>query len=329
MSHLRTPPPAPRHPARARRHDTGLAAHKLVTVYRLEGQRAPYATMGFAGFTAALAGLSGAGITVSEANLDNGAVGFNGLAWPLRLRRILALATDLGSAKALWAATDNTAAFNFLLGSAGEPGALALETCNGTTEFFDGAPPAAGGAAAVEARSSFTCASGKAYDGVNCSLWWPGAPAPLPLGAPLADAVFRSNHALHPAVMATQEPLWNDTVSRYLLLGERLREAAAAGKDAAGAGAGAGAGGMGAEAAVNVTSLLGIKGPDYGSCEASNFAQLKPHASAIVLSVTYDPSRQTAYVAWEDGTGKDWSPASCNTYVQFDFAKWFAKKEDY
>ena len=242
MSHLRTLPPAPRHPARARRHDTGLAAHKLVTVYRLEGQRAPYATMGFAGFTAALAGMSGAGITVSEANLDNGAVGFNGLAWPLRLRRILALATDLGSAKALWAATDNTAAFNFLLGSAGEPGALALETCNGTTEFFDGAPPAAGGAAAVEARSSFTCASGKVYDGVNCSLWWPGAPAPLPLGAPLADAVFRSNHALHPAVMATQEPLWNDTVSRYLLLGERLREAAAAGKDAAGAGAGAGAG---------------------------------------------------------------------------------------
>jgi len=122
--------------------------------------------------------------------------------------------------------------------------------------------------------------------------------------------------------MATQEPLWNDTVSRYLLLGERLREAAAAGKGAAGAGAG----GMGAEAAVNVTSLLGIKGPDYGSCEAANFAQLEPHGSAIVLSVTYDPSRQTAYAAWEDGTGKGWSPASCNTYVQFDFAKWFEKK---
>eukprot|EP00937_MAST-01D_sp_MAST-1D-sp2_P006216 g6216.t1 len=300
--------------------DTGLARHKLVTVYRLEGQAAPYATFGFDGFAAAIAGMSAKGLTVSEANLDNGAVGFNGLAWPLRLRQILAQADGLASARALWTATDNTAAFNFLLGSAAEPGALALETCQGVTRFFDGGDPAVpGSAAAAEAASSFTCANGTAYDGVTCSWWWPGAPAPLPLGAPLRDGVFRSNHALHPAVMATQEPLWNDTVSRYMLLGERLAEAAAA-PAAAGGGRGRG---MSVEAAVNVTSLLGIKGPDYGSCEAANFAQLKPHETAIVLSVTYDPSRATAYCAWEDGTGKGWTPASCNTYVKMDFARWF------
>ena len=41
------------------------------------------------------------------------------------------------------------------------------------------------------------------------------------------------------------------------------------------------------------------------------------------MSIVYDPSRTTAYVAWEDGTGKAWRPAACNIYVKLDFAPWF------
>ena len=44
-----------------------MARGKLVTVYRVTGQR-PYATFGFVGYVGALAGLSSAGVTVSEAN---------------------------------------------------------------------------------------------------------------------------------------------------------------------------------------------------------------------------------------------------------------------
>jgi hypothetical protein len=89
-------------------HDTGLAMHKLITVYRIDGQ-VPYATFGFTGFAGALAGNSKRGLTVSEANLDNGAVAFDGLAWPLRLRHILGNARNLTQARSIWKETPNTA----------------------------------------------------------------------------------------------------------------------------------------------------------------------------------------------------------------------------
>ena len=111
---------------------SGIAAHKLVTVYKLEG-RQTYATFGYAGFMGALAGMSKPGITVSEANLDNAAVAFDGLAWPLRLRNVMGRATNLSGAEAVWAETNNTAAFNFLLGSAEDAQGVALEAISGTT----------------------------------------------------------------------------------------------------------------------------------------------------------------------------------------------------
>ena len=99
--------------------DTGIAQHKLVTVYKINGAHA-YATFGYAGFAGALAGMSGGGITVSEANLDNAMVAFDGLAWPMRLRDVMGRAATLSEAEAVWAETNNTAAFNFLLGSASD-----------------------------------------------------------------------------------------------------------------------------------------------------------------------------------------------------------------
>lgn len=80
----------------------------------------------------ALAGMSREGMTVSEANLDNGEVSFNGIAWPLRLRHVLGHTATLAEARSLWAETENSAAFNFLIGSAsdvaaGAAAAVALE----------------------------------------------------------------------------------------------------------------------------------------------------------------------------------------------------------
>lgn len=86
---------------------------KLVTVYTLDNQTA-YATFGYIGFVGALAGMSHAGITVSQTNLDNAMVNFDGIAWPVRLRQLLAEASTLEDAETLWSANSNTAAFNFL-----------------------------------------------------------------------------------------------------------------------------------------------------------------------------------------------------------------------
>jgi hypothetical protein len=193
--------------------------------------------------------MSAAGITVSEANLDNSDVSFRGIAWPLRLRQLLASATNLDDARALWAAAANTGAFNFLVGSAidvntttttanattrggGAGGgsdsgvltqaAMALETTFQHTSEFTGASE-------VEDSATFTCfcdlivnasspdqdphcVNGTTMDGVHCD--WPFSNDTLSVGASLPNAVWRSNHGLHPATLATQEPMWNDTVKR-------------------------------------------------------------------------------------------------------------------
>ena len=59
--------------------------------------------------------MSAAGLTVSEDNLDNSAVAFDGLSWPYRLRDVLANAGDLQEAMTVWNLTDNTASNNFLI----------------------------------------------------------------------------------------------------------------------------------------------------------------------------------------------------------------------
>lgn len=74
--------------------------------------------------------------------------------------------------------------------------------------------------------------------------------------------------------------------------------------------------------AVQLTSLIGQKGPDYNVCEP-------PYkGGSNVLSVTYSPSTQFAYPAWEDGSGDSWVPAACMPYVQLDMSKWYGQSEN-
>ncbi len=83
--------------------------------------------MGFAVGLGALAGMSHAGVSVSEMNLDNDQVTFRGVPFPLRLRMVLEGAATLQQAMTVWNSTNNTNSFNFLIGSAADGSACALE----------------------------------------------------------------------------------------------------------------------------------------------------------------------------------------------------------
>eukprot|EP00041_Stephanoeca_diplocostata_P015480 m.295767 g.295767 ORF g.295767 m.295767 type:complete len:526 (+) comp20047_c0_seq8:113-1690(+) len=259
--------------------DSGICQQKLVTVYNITGTLGAYSTIGFAAnFAGALAGMSTHGITVSQANLDNSEVTFDGFPWPLRLRYVMEYAANKADVYKMWSTTNNTAAFNYLVASASDPGAYALETKMGFTGYFQDNSP-------IEAAATWQ---------------WQNTSTPARIGFPLADAVWRSNHALHPTMMATQEPLWRDTVFRYMQIHDMIDSFDKANQL------------MDASHALNIVATLGIKGKDYLTCK-QDFSQ----GGDNILSVVYDPSFKHMYVAWEDGTGPTWTPAACNAYVLF------------
>lgn len=148
-----------------------------MVVYHIDGV-SPYASVGFSFGLGALAGMSKTGLTVSEMNLDNSAVTFFGLPFPLRLRYVLeADGGNLKSAISVWTATNNTNSFNFLIGSATDRGALALETIMDYTGVFAANSP-------VEAASTVQCPQGNQ----SCSKWT-NETGIVKIGRPLPDAV--------------------------------------------------------------------------------------------------------------------------------------------
>ena len=145
-------------------------------------------------------------------------------------------------------------------------------------------------------------------------------------------------------VMRTQEPLFNDTTFRYSLLRREIESRAS--REAAGGG-----GVIDDVAAVSIAATLGIKGPDFYSCDPAQFEE----GGSNVMSVVYAPgggggddgggardgrgggggnggveggeggatADAHAWVAWEDATaeGEAWRPAACNAYVRIDLAR--------
>lgn len=65
----------------------------------------PSASLGFVCLYGSLAGMSAAGLTLHEVNLEEQQISFSGFPWVLRLRFIMEFAKDLVSARKLWAAT--------------------------------------------------------------------------------------------------------------------------------------------------------------------------------------------------------------------------------
>lgn len=130
-------------------------------------------------------------------------------------------------------------------------------------------------------------------------------------GDPRPSAVYRTNHGFDPDTIAHYQ--WNGTHAdadsrlRYGLFPQLL--------DAVPLGA------FDALDAVNVTAVLGQKGPDYFHCGGPGTYD----DGSNVLSVAFEPKATagTLYAAWENGAAATWVPAACGTYVRFDMESWW------
>ena len=268
--------------------DSGFGKGKLITVFHPpEDGRTPYATIGFAGFIGAIAGMSAAGITVTQSNLDNSLVTLDAAAWPFRLRYIMETAATIADVRAIYssgplAATAGTA--NHLIGS--------------------NADAAAGRSAGVAAECIATENALYADDDPaerNATGYYGGRI--VPIGFPLPQALWRSNHALAATIQRTQVPLWNDTLMRYDMMRTFILDLEPAGAL------------MDAAYGRQVAATMGQKGDDYYTCGLPG--------GSNVISAVYDPAALTVHVAWEDGTGDAWLPAACTYYQQVDLTAWF------
>lgn len=115
--------------------DTGISNYKLVTVHHPADGYA-HATIGWAGIWGAITGISSQGITVHEANLESNDITFRGFPWVLRLRHVMAHASTLDEALAIWKSTNSTVGFNHGFGSAKDNQAVVLETMEGNSAVF-------------------------------------------------------------------------------------------------------------------------------------------------------------------------------------------------
>jgi len=268
-------------------HDTGIDAHKLVVVYHPPSGHA-HATFGFGGLIGALAGMSAAGLTTHEANLESNLDSFRGFPWLLRLRHVMERAATLAEARGVWESTNNTVGFNHMIASAADQSAIVIETNARTSAYFGDNDPR-------EARAAF-----------------PGPGGRIIRGAPMAEAVWRTNHGFDERIVShymwNTTNAYNDSDHRYHLIADMI--------------------GSSLEPltnldAVKLTALVGQKGPDYAAC----MPPFNPGGSNV-LSVATDPTNLVAYAAWEDGSGMgsepgNWRPAACNAYLKLDMKRWF------
>ena len=267
-------------------HDTGIDRWKLVVVYHPPGGHA-HVTFGFGGLIGALAGMSAAGLTTHEANLESNLDSFRGFPWLLRLRYVMERASNLAEARDVWESTNNTVGFNHMVASAVDESALVIETNAVTSAYFSANDPREAGAAfQTDGR--------------------------IIRGAPMPEAIFRTNHGFDDRIVShymwNSTHAYNDSDDRYHLIAGMISDSAQP---------------LSAIDAVQLTSLVGQKGPDYHAC----MPPFNPGGSNV-LSVATDPTNLVAYAAWEDGSGTgsdpgNWRPAACNAYIRLDLKRWF------
>lgn len=263
--------------------NSGINRAKYVVVWRPQGG-IPHATVGFAGLQGALTGMSAAGLTVHEANLEEKQESFRGFPWMLRLRWIMSQARNLADAKAMWAASNNTVGFNHAVASAADRNMYVMETEAQYTAYFEANDPR-------EANAKYNTSSGE-----------------VQAGFPLTEALWRTNHGYDPKIR--DDFLWSqgpktDSQHRYEIIHDQIAAYKAAGTP------------IGPLQAINVTSLPGDKGADFYHCGST-------HTGSNVLSVTFDPEMGNMFAAWEAFEGAVWRPAACNTYVQLNMTAWFS-----
>lgn len=265
--------------------DLGINQYKLITVHHpVDGYS--HCTVGYAGVWGALAGMSSEGLTAHEANLESKLSSFQGYPWLLRLRDVMSRSKDLQGAMSMWAATNNTVGFNHMIGSANDQRATAMETMHGYTAYFDSMDPRE-----VDAVDPST---GEIY------------------GAPLSDAVYRTNHGYDPVTQENYQwygyHAYDDSKRRYMKIHDSFVAYHESNVK------------IGIQDAITVTSAIGIKGDgtDEDNCNPDLYLK-----GENILSVTYDPSNRYLYAAFEDGSGENWIPAACMPYVAIDMSQWF------
>jgi hypothetical protein len=185
--------------------DTGISDNKIVTVHHPPKGYA-HATIGYAGLWGALTGISAAGLTVHEANLESNDISYRGFPWVLRLRHVMTNAKNIDEALDIWASTNSTVGFNHGFGSANDGKAVVLETMMGNSAVFG---------ANDDREKNYV------YHDVQ-------------IGFPREEAVYRTNHGYDPYTI--QHYMWNETgamddsIDRYLAFPEAFDSYAAAKK---------------------------------------------------------------------------------------------------
>jgi len=278
--------------------NTGINTYKLITVFHDEElaievgtSRHSYATVGFAGLFGALTGMNDAGLTVHEAGNDVKKETFLGFPWVLRLRHILGNAGNLKEALSIWNQTNNTLGMNHGIGSANDQMFAALETMAGYTAFFFDNDPR---------EANYTVVDDSTGERVR-------------MGWPLKSAVYRTNHGFDPQILSQQlrhlQPSSNSAI-RYKILHDAFtyyQNNSILLDDLQ---------------AINITSILGDKGPNFFSCQQDS-------SGINVLSVTYRPKDKLMFTSFEEGgktSNSAYKPACCSSYVLFDMNKWFIQR---
>ena len=189
--------------------------YKAVTVFHPPG-KVPHAVVGYIGLWGALTGMSQAGLTVHEANLEEKQITFAGFPWLLRLRYIMENARNNAEAKVLWLATNNTVGFNHMTGSASDAEAYAK-----ATEGSEASAGVAGASAAMPAMVMETMYNYTAFFNANdpreANATYANASAtagaPVRIGFPLGEAVWRTNHGYDPVIRANY--LWSQAPNSW------------------------------------------------------------------------------------------------------------------
>lgn len=275
--------------------DTGINKYKLVTVHHPPG-KAAHATFGFVGLYGALAGMSEHGVTAHEANLEENEITFGGFPWLLRLRYVMENARDCTEAKALWEATNNTVGFNHMFSCAADAAEVAKQP-----NSYSGP----GVAVAMETMFNYT-AYFTANDPREANAMYNSS---VHLGAPVPEAVWRTNHGYDPVIRSHYE--WSQapsswSVERYFFISDTLAFYKKTGTD------------IGLLQTANITAIVGDKGKHAYQCENNT-------DGSNILSVAFAPTDGVVAVAWESGAKDGWRPACCSTYLQLDMKAWFAK----
>jgi hypothetical protein len=224
--------------------NTGINKNKLVTVFHPpEAGLFAHTTIGFSGLYGALCGMSEAGLTTHEANLESNLDSFRGFPWLLRLRFIMEGASNLAEAIALWKASNNTVGFNHMIGSAVHytlsctplihssltPSSHTtplphlsytlsyplLIPSSHTTPLLHSYPTLLAyciqtdkSAIVMETNSHYT-GFFKSMDPIEVNAKIPNLNGSIVTGAPLPESVFRSNHGFDPEIVAHY--MWNGT----------------------------------------------------------------------------------------------------------------------